>query len=176
MKQSFIVLLAFGFFSLSACAQNQSKNTADATGTYPVTKTDAEWKKVLTPEQSNILREKGTERPFTGEYYKTKAPGIYKCVACGNELFDADTKFDSGTGWPSFTQPLEPENIATHTDRKLFMTRTEARSKHGDSHLGHVFDDGPPPTGLRYCINGVVLDFEKAKQAEENYNRQQQAT
>jgi peptide-methionine (R)-S-oxide reductase len=129
--------------------------------TYPVQHTDAEWKKILTPEQYHVLREKGTERAFTGAYWNNHEKGKYLCAACGNELFTSDTKFDSGTGWPSFWQPLDPKAVQTHDDDTYGMRRTEVVCSRCGSHLGHVFDDGPKPTGLRYCMNSVSLKFEK---------------
>jgi peptide-methionine (R)-S-oxide reductase len=130
-----------------------------------IEKSEAEWKKELTPEQYQVCRMKGTERPFTGEYYKTKDPGIYKCVACGNELFDSETKFESGTGWPSFYKPLEQENVDTEVDSSYGMERTEVMCGKCGAHLGHVFPDGPRPTGLRYCINSAALKLDPKKQA-----------
>jgi peptide-methionine (R)-S-oxide reductase len=126
-----------------------------------VEKTEEQWKKELTPEQYHIMREKGTERAFTGEYNKTKDDGMYVCAACGNPLFDAQAKFDSGTGWPSFTAPVAPDAVRTEQDGSLFMKRTEVLCDACDAHLGHVFDDGPRPTGLRYCMNSASLKLEK---------------
>jgi len=126
-----------------------------------IEKSAEEWKKDLTPEQFHICREKGTEPAFTGEYAHSKEPGVYKCVACGNQLFDSNTKFDSGTGWPSFYQPIESESVATAEDRAYGMVRTEVMCNACGAHLGHVFKDGPNPTGLRYCINSVSLKLDK---------------
>jgi len=126
-------------------------------------KTDAEWKASLTPEQYKVLREKGTERPFTGEYDKSKQEGTYVCAACGNPLFSSDTKFDSGTGWPSFWEPLGDGSVETEEDRSLWMSRTEVLCRGCGGHLGHVFDDGPQPTGQRFCMNSVALKLTPRK-------------
>jgi len=124
-------------------------------------KTDEEWKKTLTPEQYNVCRNKDTERPFTGKYNDCKEKGVYKCSCCGNPLFDSDTKFESGTGWPSFNQPINDENVKCESDSSMGMVRTEVMCKKCGAHLGHVFDDGPQPTNLRFCINSISLDLDK---------------
>jgi peptide-methionine (R)-S-oxide reductase len=129
-----------------------------------IKKTEEEWRRELTPEQYHVTREKGTERPFSGEYENTKDAGTYVCVACGNPLFSSETKYDSGSGWPSFYQPLSRESVATESDNRHFMERTEVLCSRCDAHLGHVFDDGPRPTGQRYCMNSVALKLEKEEE------------
>ena len=144
------ILIAGLVISTSACTNAQ-------TGKYTVTKTDAEWRKQLSSEQFNVTRKKGTESPYTGKYWDNHEKGIYKCICCNQELFSSATKFDSGTGWPSFWQPLVKTNVEEITDKSYGMHRTEVNCSRCGAHLGHVFDDGPKPTGQRYCMNSASL-------------------
>ncbi len=164
LRTNLILIAFFSVFTSLSQAQVLKKEEK-------VNKSNEEWKKILSPEIYNIARLKGTERPFTSEFETSKEIGTYYCAVCGNALFKSDTKFDSGCGWPSFYKPISKTSIIYVKDSSLGMTRTEVQCGKCDSHLGHVFNDGPPPTGLRYCINGVVLDFEKAQMAEKKYDK-----
>ena len=181
-------LILFSILLFTGCySQNnpQKTNTMDTnknnnpaysrTDSSKVVLKDEEWKKVLSPEVYYIARQKGTERPFTSKFETLKDVGTYYCAVCGNALFKSDTKFESGCGWPSFYEPISKSSIIYLPDNTMGMSRTEVECGRCKSHLGHVFEDGPPPTGLRYCINGVVLDFEKAKEAEKKYDDEQKA-
>jgi peptide-methionine (R)-S-oxide reductase len=182
MKQSLLCLALF--FLFQSCTYSQppkSKAMSDSskknplysnTDTSKVNISDDEWRKFLPEDVFYIARQKGTERPGTSKWEHYKEIGTYYCAACGNSLFKSDTKFDSGCGWPSFYEPISKGSIIYTPDHSHGMTRTEVQCGRCKAHLGHVFEDGPPPTGLRYCINGVILDFKKAKEAEENYKQQ----
>lgn len=186
IKAILIIALAT---SLQQCSYSQSTESANKsekmdssskknpvyskTDSSKVNLTEAEWQKILPSEIYHIARQKGTERPWTSKYENFSDKGTYYCAACGNALFKSDTKFESGCGWPSFYEPISKGSIIYTPDNTHGMTRTEVQCGRCKAHLGHVFEDGPPPTGLRYCINGVVLDFEKAKEAEKKYNEKQ---
>lgn len=161
MKYSLIAVLAIGTLSFSACAQNQTNSVPQTNNQFPLKKTDEEWKKTLTQEQYYILREKGTERAFTGAYYDNHEKGTYYCAGCHQALFSSDTKFESGTGWPSFWQPISKTAVTVGQDNSHGMSRDEVLCSNCGGHLGHVFDDGPKPTGLRYCMNSASMKFEK---------------
>lgn len=182
LKHSKNLLFLALAFSLQQCSYSQPSSTEKTTHMDPkknsiYSRTDTskvaipedEWKKMLPSDVYQIARQKGTERPWTSKFENFKEVGTYYCAACGNPLFNSDTKFESGCGWPSFYQPISKGSIIYTPDNSHGMERTEVQCGRCKAHLGHVFDDGPPPTGLRYCINGVILDFEKAKEAEKTY-------
>lgn len=184
MRQVTYIAVILSLF-ISSCANSQVKkkeattmeNTKNTNPVYSKTDTakveisDEEWKKVLPGDVYNIARQKGTERAFSGKFWDHKEGGTYYCAACGNPLFNSNGKFDSNCGWPSFFEPISKSSIIYAPDNSYGMSRTEVMCGKCKSHLGHVFDDGPPPTGLRYCINSVILDFDKAKLAEKDFNK-----
>jgi peptide-methionine (R)-S-oxide reductase len=185
IRSILIVLVAMSLQQCSYSQNNSSKNKTvnmdslkknnpvySKTDTSEVKMTEEEWQKLLPSDIYNIARQKGTERPWSSKFEDFYEKGTYYCAACGNALFKSDTKFESGCGWPSFYEPISKTSIINTVDNSHGMTRTEVQCGRCKAHLGHVFNDGPPPTGLRYCINGVILDFEKAKDAEKKYKEE----
>lgn len=161
MKHIIYILLAI---TITSCnAQDQSSKNEENMKKYPIQKSEEEWKEILDDQEYHVLREKGTERAFTGDLYDTKEEGTYICAACDNPMFTSETKFESGTGWPSFYAPISEDKIATEEDKSFGMVRTEVLCARCGGHLGHVFNDGPQPTGLRYCLNSAALDFKPAE-------------
>jgi peptide-methionine (R)-S-oxide reductase len=173
LKNTGILLLAFLFQQCYSQSNNSKKISMDKNqgnqDSAVVNRTNEEWQKILPADVYYVAREKGTERPYTSKYEHSKDVGTYYCAVCGNPLFLSDTKFESGCGWPSFYEPISKTSVIYLKDDSHGMERTEVECGKCHSHLGHVFDDGPPPTGLRYCINGVVLDFKKAEEARKKY-------
>jgi peptide-methionine (R)-S-oxide reductase len=166
MKDAILVLGILFLFSCNANSQNDSQMNEKNNPDYEVEKSEEEWRQILSPVEFKILREKGTEYAFTGEFFNHKEKGTYTCAGCGNELFTSNSKYDSGCGWPSFYEPLNKEKIGEFEDRSHGMVRTEIVCNKCGGHLGHVFPDGPKPTGLRYCVNSASLDFKKADDKE----------
>lgn len=161
MKNIILLLFSFSLVACSGTGQTNSKPKSTMSDSNKVVKTEKEWKKILSPEQYNVLREKGTEMPFSGKYYLHREKGMYVCAGCNSELFKSDTKFDAGCGWPSFSDVVDSTKVVYTKDKSHGMIRTEITCAKCGGHLGHVFDDGPAPTGLRYCINSASIEFKK---------------